>query len=376
MTNLEIIKNYFLPLLLVEENEDEKEYIQELFKNQLINSQLSIIFELGKSYEEMIKEHKELLKNLSFEQALDKYANLINEWNPEKTLMVFWIEGISTYTKQKYHRYHSYDALKEFYKKYKDVFFNELNTSITNSLNNSQKELYKDLLLNLVMNHDLTQVHYKQIENDFIEFYKHKKANIDDFKIFFNIGEIYDSSLIWKNYLEFFSKNQIFIHSVKKYFTEKAINYVFKEETINLYMQNKFTRTLYINPEFISKHNENINQESIDKIMKGLYEYFLILAGEIEEDIQTDNNDYKNAHIKIMIHFNNYSSLELYEKKIQALNKYLIKIISNIIVEEKKDITTYTSEIAYLYKNCVVEETYNLMESKYQNKQIEKRLKI
>lgn len=374
MNNLDIIKHYFLPLLHVED-ENEKIIIHDIFKSKLISSLLNLNWALENKKGDF-KKYEHSISNLSLEQSVDRYAELINAWNPEKTLNMFWIKGINVYRNNKSYEYHSYSTLKQFYKKYETSLFNALNQSINNSSMDIERQLYKELLLSLAMYQDLTEEHYKQYENECIGFYKDEKPSIADFKKFFKAGELYNSSVIWANYLDFFCKDQAFVNSVKKYFTEQEVDYVFKEEKIDVFLQNQCTKTFCINPNFVAKHNENITKQSIDKIIEAIYECYYNMAEQIENNINS-NLSYNNTnYMSIIIYFNNYKSVALYEKSFQKFNEYLENIISSIIVEENKTIIDYVKEIEHLYKYYTKKEDYYFMESQYPIKNIEKRLKI
>lgn len=352
MTNTQIIKKYLLPLLVPKEDNPYKSLFVNGFKTDFIKSIIKL--------DNATKIDRDSLRNKDFNQALNKYAKIINAWHPEKTLEVFWITGIKIYTIDQY------AVLKAFFKQYNIDLYNELmnlNVSI------EKKELHKEILLKLAINGDLTQNQYTKFEEQHIDFIKDEKPNINDFKVLYQIGNIYNSDLIWENYLKYYKSNQILINNVKNFFEEEKIEYFFKEEPIDIYVKKYFTRTLYLNPEYICKYNAHITTDNVDNVVKGFIEYYLKLAQDIQKDITIDTNYYKSAHMMVMVHFNKYSSLEKYEEKLEDFNKYLKYVAEKITIDKNKDEDKYFEEIDKIYLYCKIQD-------KYDNKQIEKKSKI
>lgn len=92
MTNVDIIKQYLLPLIVPKEENVYTKVFLSAWKTSFVSAVLKLQ-SLGKRPIKFLIS-RELLENMSFEQALNKYENVINEWLPEKTLDVFWIKCI------------------------------------------------------------------------------------------------------------------------------------------------------------------------------------------------------------------------------------------------------------------------------------------
>lgn len=350
MNNVEIIKEYFLPLLIPKEDKPYNAVFSNAWKRYFVSSIRQI--------DDKNKITEEVLNNINLNEALDKYSEIINEWKPEKTLEVFWVRGMSIYT------FNQYDVLKGFFQQYSATFFNALI-----DYHNTYRNLNHETLIKLASNHDLSDEQYKIFEELNIHFVCHKSADINDFKKLVKVGKIYNSVLIWETYLKFFESNQIFIHNVKDLFEKQNIKYNFNEEELDMFIKNKFTRTLNINPEFVCRYNKKITATLVDDIVMAIDCCYANLAKEVEDNVEITNEYVRAGNRNLMVHFNVYDSLALYEEKLQNFNSYLKNIIENIQVEKDKTPEIYLKQIDKLF-------LYYKMENNYSKRQKEKRSKI
>lgn len=354
MNNVERIKEHLLPLLEINEDNVTKN----IFKNVFNNVWKTDFIKTIKVLDEKCDISREKLEGLTLEQALNKYEKLINEWNPQKTLEVFWIKAIKVYD------INQYQVLKAFYESDKNNVFNALI-----NLKNKNKDSNIETLIKLALNNDLEKSHYKIFEKKNISFEKDKEANIKDFKNLVKIGKIYKSSLIWEYYIEFYKSNQIFINSAKEYLEKEKIEYDFEDKELDVFLKNKFTKTLQINPEFLCKHNTKITVKMLDDIVTGLNNFYHKLAKEIEENAEMEVSYKKAGYRIIMLHFENVESLLKYENKINDFQENLKEIISVLQVEKSKAISEYTKEIEKTY-------LYYHLQDKFEEKSKEKLKKI
>lgn len=89
MSNVQLIKKSLLPLL------DFK--IERQYKNLFNNGWITDFIKTMTTLDSKVNIEREKLEGLGLEKALDKYATIINAWNPQKTLEVFWIKRIKIY---------------------------------------------------------------------------------------------------------------------------------------------------------------------------------------------------------------------------------------------------------------------------------------
>lgn len=356
MNNVEIIKQHFLPLLIPKEHNAYTPVFLNAWKTSFINAVLQL--QQLKKTPNKNRITREVLNNMSFESALDKYSHIINDWTPDKTLDVFWIKGMSIYT------FNQYEVLKGFFQQYNDTLYNCLI-----NVKDKHKTSNTEVLLKLAVNGDLTQKQYKKFETKHITLVKDKVPNIDDFKLLYKIGENHNSKIIWENYLKFYESNQIFIHNVKDFFIHKNIEYNFNEEELEIFSQSNFTRTLYVDPEYICKHNKNITASLLDNVVVSINNSYLKLAKEVENSAEMTTEYIKSGHRKIMINFNMYTSLVIYEEKIQNFNRNLKSMIENLQVDKNNTPEIYQEQIDKLY-------LYYKMNDKYDTKPLEKKIKI
>lgn len=350
MNNVELIKENLLPLLTISEDN--------AYKTVFLNAWKTDFIKTIKALDERYEISRDSLEDLSLEQALNKHQKIINEWNPQKTLEVFWIKRIKIYT------INQYPVLKAFYEEDKDNLFNALN-----NLKNKNKDSNHEVLLKLALNRELSEKHYKIFEKKNLSFVKDKAANIEDFKNLVKIGQNYNSSLIWEYYLEFYKTNQIFINRVKEYFEKEKIEYDFNDKELEVFLRNKFTKTLQINPEFLCKYNTKITFKILDDIVTGLNNFYHILAKEVEANAEMEVNYKKAGHRVIMLHFDSIDSLLKYENKVNDFQSKIKEIISIVQIEKNKAISDYTKEIEKTY-------LYFHLEDKFEEKPKDKLKKI
>ena len=317
LTNVEIIKKNFIPEMS----------IHTLWKTDFINSINPLLEKNG-----LLGIKKDDLKDTTFESALDRYEELINNWTPKESLDVFWIKGFKIF------KIFPYNMLKEIYLKY--------DKELVNEVFNSKKSTHNEtILIKLAFNKDLTESDYKNLEINNITLYNKKIVNFPLFTKLVKISKLYDSNVIWESYLEKFKSDQSFINKVKDLFENQKIKYEFDNEELPFFSKNRYARELKINPDMLYKYNPNILKTTLDDFVTGLNNWFHEFAKKIEENAEMQVDYQKTGNRTMIIKFQKKESMDEFDNIILKFEKYYKDIVSAIVVDKNKSPSVYVSEL-------------------------------
>lgn len=360
-SNAELIKKYLSPLIpkgdIIASNIWRKEFtnsINILLKNpKIIKTGKE---ELNKKSE--IDLNSKNLSNINFNETVDKYQNLINQWTPEISIDVFWLKGV------KLSQVDSKEILKHMYIKYDK----ELIQEIYNLKKEVQNE-NENILIKLATHKYLNQDDFEKLEIKNLDFCVKKSANFPLFRKLVKIGDNYESSLIWEYYLEFHKGNQLFLNKVKESFQKENRKYEFDEIKLDFFSKNKYTRTLKINPNMLIGSNPKLQTKNLDNFVVGLNNWLHELGKTIEEDVEMTVNYEKTGHRVIGLNFDKKESINEFDMIIEKFSEHFKEIIGSVIIEKDKPPSMYKDEL------MILGNYYNL-NSKFKEKPKEKLKKI
>lgn len=359
-SNTELIKKYLSPLIskgdIYSSNVWKKEFqksINKLLRNSqiinkghsLLNDKLTIDWITGKSS-----------WNISFNEALDKYENIINQWSPKIDLEVFWLKGFNV------SQIDSKEILINMYKKYEKELVKEVFAK-KDSLHN------EEILIKLAIEKNLKEEDFKQLEMKNLDFYIKRSAKFPLFRKLVKIGDNYESSLIWEYYLEYHKGNQLFLNKIKESFKKEKRKYEFEEIQLDFFSKNKYTRVLKINPNMLIGINSKIQINNLDNIVVGLNNWLHELGKTIEENTEMTINYEKNGHRIIGLNFDKKESINEFDIILEKFLKNIKEIIGNLEIEKDKPPSMYKNELKIL-------GNYYDLNNKFKEKDKEKVKKI
>lgn len=249
-TNTEIIKETMLNQ--INDLKKKNNYIDFYWEQKLYSAINELLLRAGKS--KIIQNEK----NLNCFEILDKYKDEINNWKPKndvQELNVFWLKGF-VYSDLKVD-----ECLNGFYEKYESDLVN----SVLQTKNTAHIET---ILLKLALNKNLSEKDFKIVEKNYFNGYMKKVHNMPLFKKLTQIGDIYNSSLIWEYYIEIHKGNYVFLDKVKEQFKKEDRKYEFEaeaeDENLNLFSIDNYSRKLKIDTQTLYRYNNQIKKSNVD----------------------------------------------------------------------------------------------------------------
>jgi hypothetical protein len=124
------------------------------------------------------------------------------------------------------------------------------------------------ILLKLALNKNLSEKDFKIVEKNYFNGYMKKVHNMPLFKKLTQIGDSYNSSLIWEYYIEIHKGNYVFLDKVKEQFKKEDRKYEFEaeaeDENLNLFSINNYSRKLKIDTQTLYRYNNQIKKSNVD----------------------------------------------------------------------------------------------------------------
>lgn len=355
-TNVEIIKETILKQI---DDLKKKNHYIDFYWEQKIYNEISILL----LNEIKITQSKGLTqeKKLNYYEIIDKYKDKINNWKPTndvQKLNVFWLKGF-LYSDLKID-----ECLNGFYNK----FGSDLVNAILQTRNTAHIET---ILFKLALNKNLNEKDFKTLEKNYFNGYLKKVHNMPLFKKLTQIGDNYNSSLIWEYYIEIHKGNYVFLDKVKEQFKKENREYEFESESenLNLFSINNYSRKLKIDTQTLYRYNNQVKKSNVDDFVMALNNWFHSYAKKIEEEASMDVKYIKSGEREIVINFNSKESLNRFDEELKRVEPHFKNIIGNIDLEKNKTGSEYLNE---LDKNA----NYYYFNEKLSEKNQEKKLKI
>lgn len=258
------------------------------------------------------------------------------------------------------------ECLNGFYEKYESDLVN----SVLQTKNTAHIET---ILLKLALNKNLSEKDFKIVEKNYFNGYMKKVHNMPLFKKLTQIGDIYNSSLIWEYYIEIHKGNYVFLDKVKEQFKKEDRKYEFEaeaeDENLNLFSIDNYSRKLKIDTQTLYRYNNQIKKSNVDDFVLAIYNWFHHYAKKIEESASMDMEYLKIGERKVVINFENKESLDKFDEELKRIRPHFKNIIGNIDLEKNKTGSEYLNE---LEKNA----NYFYFNEKLSEKSKEKKLKI